>query len=189
MEYFHVDHGNHSLLKVGTTIRTSDMVRNPYYESIRNQLNDVQPVFGQPRKLLEFLRSVDTSKFTREQLAAAYSHNMNSYIRVVRELEFENVRRESYALRPSRHRCLWLAQSSSEAKSWQEQIGKAGPFRILRVFAEGNMFLANEGHLQTDSCAMNELESAAHRYWSGEPSSGRCEILLEGAMTVLDEER
>ncbi|TIL14106.1 DUF2441 domain-containing protein [Stenotrophomonas maltophilia] len=193
MQYFHIDSSyaprGKRLLSVGETLRTDIASANPYYERMCD-LNHVLPVYNRERRLREFLRSNDVNAFPSGELAKCFDGIIDTYIRALREMEFENVRREKYADRPSRTRCIWLSDSIDGARYWLSRLEKVETARIVRVEVEGVLHQADGKLLSPDSSSISELRQAADRYWSGvlTPESER-EILLEGSITVVAIER
>jgi hypothetical protein len=188
MQYFHIDScyapAEKRLLEVGQKINTNDRPFNPYYEQAC-KIHHVLPVYQQDRRLKEFLRSRDVERFSSRELADNFHNVIDTYIRLLREMEFENVRREKFANRPSRTRCIWLIDNFERAIYWQGRLGKSGTTRIVRVEVDGILFEADGRHLNAESSSLAELRMAALNYWSGTFNSNpEREFLLEGSMTV-----
>jgi len=188
LNYFHIDSGyaprGKRLLDVGETLRTDSGLPNPYYEQMCD-LNHVIGANGKDHRLREFLQSSDCHAFPSRSLAKCFDGVIDTYIRALREMEFENVRREKYAGRPSRTRCIWLIDSLDGARYWLRRLGKAETARIVRVEVEGVLHQADGKLLSSESRSISELRQAADRYWSGvlNPDSEK-EILLDGWMSV-----
>ena len=186
MQYFHIDScykpAGKQLLEIGQTLNTSSRPFNPYYEQMCD-IHHVIPVSGQKRRLKELLSSHDIEQFSSRALANNFHNVIDTYIRLLREMEFENIRREQYANRPSRTRCIWLTDNLDQAVYWRKRLGKDDRTRIVRVEIDGTLHQADGRHLCADSSSLPELRAAAQSYWEGKLSTNpEIEILLEGAM-------
>jgi len=189
MQYFHIDScyepAGKRLLEIGQTLNTSSRPFNPFYEQM-SDIHHVIPVSGQKRRIKEFLRSPEIERFSSTMLANSFHSIIDTYIRLLREMEFENIRREQYANRPSRTRCLWLTDNLDEARYWRERLNKNDRMRIVRVEIDGTLHQADAHYLSAESSSLPELRAAAHNYWKGTLcATSEREILLEGAMTVV----
>lgn len=193
MKYFHIDSvylpANKQLLEEGDTIRTADRFCNPYYEQICDINHELPVSLGGPPinwRLRQFFSSNVVAKVPSGQLAGITEKILRSYIRLLREMEFENVRRTHFEHLPSRTRCIWLSDSVDRAKDWQRTLGKSATTRIVSVEIDGRLHRADGGHLPDESTSIAELRAAAELYWRGLPHpKGECEYLLEGTMKVL----
>ncbi|ROM15527.1 hypothetical protein BK643_23595 [Pseudomonas protegens] len=189
MQYFHIDScyapAGKRLLEIGQTINTSSRPFTPYYEQMRD-IHHVIPVYGQKRRLKELLLSRDIDQFLSRELAKNFHGVIDTYIRLLREMEFENIRREQYASRPSRTRCIWLTDSLDEEIYWRKRLNKPNGTRIVRVEVDGILHQADGRHLSAESSSLSELRVAAQSYWGGGlRADSEREYLLEGAMTVI----
>ena len=189
MQYFHIDScyapAGKQLLEVGQTLITSSRTFNPYYEQMCD-IHHVIPVHSRNRRLKELLRSNDVEKFSSRQLADSFHGVIDTYIRLVREMEFENVRRDMYADHPSRTRCIWLTDDLDGAIYWRDRLGKSGNSRIVRVEVNGTLHSVDGRYLSAESSSLLEIREAAQKYWSGTiHSDPEREILLEGSITVV----
>ncbi|WP_369326863.1 DUF2441 domain-containing protein [Alcaligenes nematophilus] len=142
MQYFHIDScytpAGKRLLEIRQTINTSSRPFNPYYEQMRDIHHGI-PFGGQERRLKELLLSHDIEQFLSQELANNFHNVIDSYIGLPREMEFENKRREQYASRPSRTRCIWLTDDLGEAIYWRKLLAKPNSSRIVRVEVDGNV--------------------------------------------------
>lgn len=189
MRYFHIDSvyapAGKQLLEVGQTINTNSRPSNPYYEQLCD-LNYEIPVNGKKRRLKEFLKSKDIERFTGRALADSFHCVIDTYIRLIRETEFENIRRERYSNLPSLNQCIWLTDNLNEALYWRERLNKTNSTRILQVKVDGSLHQADGGYLSAESSSLPELRVAAQSYWEGTlRANPEREILLKGSMTVI----
>lgn len=107
--------------------------------------------------------------------------------KIVRELIFEEVRKEFFPSHPSRQRCLWVIKADDEGSLnyWQNTLGRG--HRILKLQLTGKIHRANQEYLSTTTECFNKIRQRAFHYWTG--TSGQRpeeeEILFEGFATVL----
>lgn len=122
MRYFHVDTpaaaGRVSFLNPGDVVRTFDRPCNPYYEKICTNVNHEIPLgrLGS-HPLLRFFGGPEVTIRSHADLARDAVGALKPYIQLVREMEFENVRRSEFASLPSRTRGL--------------VVGRPGPSEVL----------------------------------------------------------
>ncbi|GDY36307.1 DUF2441 domain-containing protein [Acidovorax sp. NB1] len=186
MTYFHVLRSapNTRLLSVGDTVLTAEKKFNPFYERVCD-INHEIPVANEPRRLLEFFGSEIAAKYPGTALAPNVKGILEGYVRLLREMEFENVRREYFGKLPSRTRCIWITDSLPMALYWMKRLDKVSLCQIVEVEVEGTLHRADGRHLEYDSSSIQELREAADRYWRGEPhDTPEPELLLEGGMHI-----
>lgn len=112
------------------------------------------------------------------------------YMKVVRELIFEEIRNEFFPSFPSRTRCLWVLPDNEETiKFWREEL--KGQQVLLKLSLTGKVFEANQQYLSiAKEFSLDELRQKAFRYWSGASgtNSAEIEVLFEGFAKVLSVE-
>lgn len=115
----------------------------------------------------------------------------SSYISMLRESVFENVRLTEFPELPSRKNCLWVTDDIEVAKYWVKRIPHSGNKKIFELeLAEGNVHETWEGHLTNHMENIAELEQRAFSYWRGEKPKdipGQREIVLQGTIKILKE--
>jgi len=192
MRYFHVDTpaaaARPSFLNVGDVVRTSDRSCNPYYEKICTNFHYEIPLgrLGS-RPLLKFFGGPEVTLRSHAELAGDAFGVLEPYIRLVREMEFENIRRSEFANLPSRTRGIWLSADLVQARYWQQRIAKKTATRLISVEVDGIVHHTQGTHLPYDSVSMLELQAAARCYWRGDPHPRpEPEYLFEGCMTVVE---
>lgn len=189
MKFFHIDSGDpyagRKLLQVGQEINTESREFNPFYSKVCDLNAKFDSCTKRSRRVLEFLDN-DAHLYQVPQLTRAFHTIAEEYIRLVREMEFENIRKNHFSNLPSRTRCIWLSDSLESARYWRKRVAKDGQTQILRVQAEGKIFRTDGRHLAYDSHTITELRDAANLYWSGSVHANpEPEILFEGKLTVL----
>ncbi|MGF6345961.1 DUF2441 domain-containing protein [Variovorax sp. W2I14] len=190
MQYFHVDSGyppaNKQLLRVGDTISTSSLSCNPFYEAVTQNIHKGIGYYRPPLRLLEWLRSSEPKEVPPEVLHKDMHAVLQASTQLIREMEFENVRRAEFADLPSRTRGIWLSDNLVQAKFWQHRVEKSGLIQIVCVEIDGAIHRADGGHLPFDTSSILELRESAKRYWRGMPHPDQeTEYLLEGRMSVV----
>ncbi len=105
----------------------------------------------------------------------------------VREMVFENVRREQFCDAPSRMRCIWLAPCIHGCLGAWTRAYKPAEFDVHFVRARGRLHYANARYTEGGTISLKSWGQLARHYWSGdrvgEPST---EVLLEGEVEVLE---
>lgn len=106
---------------------------------------------------------------------------------LVRELLFEEVRRNHFPTFPSRQRCIWVAPSVDGVRYWRDRV--PGDKRWFRVRLTGKIHTASDAYLTADTMSLDVLRELAWKYWSGYRGEreDRDEILFEGVVEVIEE--
>src|SRR5690242_18972539 len=108
--------------------------------------------------------------------------------RMVRELIFEDVRRQMYTSLPSRTSCIWLIpEDPKSVRFWLDNV--RGDFKkVYRVNATGELHRATMQIVMGDTISMSEWRRRAVDYWNGAGSeSYDDELILSGDVEVLEE--
>ncbi len=108
--------------------------------------------------------------------------------RMVRELIFEDVRRQVYTALPSRTSCIWLIpEDPRSVRFWLDNM-RGDYKKVYRVNATGEMHRATQQIVMGDTISMSEWRKRAMDYWNGANSESHDdEILLSGDIEVLEE--
>jgi hypothetical protein len=108
--------------------------------------------------------------------------------RMVRELIFEDVRRQMYTALPSRMSCIWLIPEDPRAvRFWLDSM-RGDYKRVFRVNATGELHRATQQIVMGDTISMGEWRKRATDYWNGaRTESHDDELLLSGDIEVLEE--
>lgn len=197
MEFFHINHttdySRFQAMTVGGTYKTSVQEFNPYYENALNCAKKFNLSESDSLPILDFFKRLSYGRLDHfDQLkdykaVARYAHEfLSAYIKVVREMHFENVRTKKFPELPSRLHCIWLTESVEDARYWVNRLSDRVNCRIFRVEVNGRMHKANEGHLSQEAEPYECTLRRANEYWSGVTSNGRNEILFEGGLRVLE---
>lgn len=116
------------------------------------------------------------------------SDSLGNLMRIVRELIFENVRKEFYPDLPSRHKCIWLIPDESESFDFWKSILDSKSHRIFKVGVNGKIHRASQKWLVGGTIPLSEIYNMAHKYWNGDDAGGfEDEVLFEGEITILEE--
>ncbi len=120
---------------------------------------------------------------TLEEASDVLLHTLIS----VRELVFENVRRDHFRQSPSRVHCIWLIPNMQGCLRAWAKAHSGRDFDVLRVRIRGRIQYANARYTEGGTISLKSWEILAQRYWSGErvgePST---EMLFEGELEVLE---
>lgn len=107
----------------------------------------------------------------------------------IRELVFEEVRREAYPQLPSRRTCIWVCRKASIANwlSWLKQ--PTFKFRVLRVKCSGVVHIGCQDFLSSDSMNYSEYKANAIGYRSGANANQTIydEIIAKGKVTIVED--
>lgn len=108
--------------------------------------------------------------------------------RMVRELIFEDVRRQLYTALPSRVSCIWLIPEDPRAvRFWLDNM-RGDYKKVYRVNATGELHRATQQIVMGDTISMGEWRKRAVDYWNGaKTESYDDELLLSGDIEVLEE--
>lgn len=184
-------------------MRTDTRRLNPYYIS-KWDLHTSIPVSGKQRPVLgafeqyrdEHLRPErQVSSSVVAELAGTAREVIRSYVELVRELEFESIRRDEFPDLPSRKHCLWASETFEDAARWVATLTPGKSVQIVRLqVVTAKIHLAFGGHLYSpregrslEASNMTELQEAARGYWRGTPHArGEAELLMEGEFKVLE---
>lgn len=110
------------------------------------------------------------------------------YVRLVRELIFEEVRIEKFPEYPSRQKGIWVIPNNPESlKYWRTQL--QGEAKVFKVQLTGIIHQASDEYLRPTTNSLSYWREMAMRYWSGVPGKHNHEeeCLFEGYVEVLNE--
>lgn len=115
------------------------------------------------------------------------------YMILVRELIFEEIRRESFPHLPSRQKCIWVIPKNEytlEAINfWWKQIASSSDTSILKLKLTGKIHLSTNDFLGIGTYSLNQFKQNAFKYWVGSKQSKNpkeAECLFEGFAEVID---
>lgn len=116
------------------------------------------------------------------QQAGKAVKEMGTYIR---EIIFEEIRRNEFPDLPSRVNCVWLCDASGISYWWPRM--HSGKKVILEAHVVGTLHRANPDFLVSDSISHDELRALARKYWGGENVRNQSneELLFYGEVRVL----
>lgn len=115
------------------------------------------------------------------------SDTLEYYLRLTREIVFEEVRKDFFPNLPSRHRCLWVIPDDIDnIKYWWTILGKKG--RILKLKLTGKIHRANQQYLNLNTNRLNYIRQEAFKYWAGTSGTNKVEeeCLFEGFAEVIE---
>ncbi len=136
---------------------------------------------------IAFLSAAREGIITPGDLAATADEVSRHFMKYVRELIWEDVRRKEFPHLPSRQRCMWLIPNLDGVKFWLRRMGVEQRFQVLKVQIQGRVHKASESYLLTDSEPMEETIQKARQYWLGVVEQTETEeIIFEGRMRVVE---
>lgn len=108
--------------------------------------------------------------------------------KVIRELIFEEVRKEFFPSHPSRQKGLWVIKldDPGSLNYWKETLKGD---KIFKVQLTGKIHTANQQYLIPTTENLNKIRQNAFHYWTG-TSGARAEeqeTLFEGFATVIED--
>lgn len=108
--------------------------------------------------------------------------------RIIRELIFEDVRRQMYINLPSRTSCIWLIPEDPRAvRFWLDNV-RGDYKKVYRVNATGELHRAQQQIVMGDTISMGEWRKRAVDYWNGAESENYDdELVFAGNIEVLEE--
>ncbi|MHA2852843.1 DUF2441 domain-containing protein [Paenibacillus lautus] len=134
-------------------------------------------------KLTEFdFYHYDSEKSIQELLGT-----LNHYVRLVRELMFEEVRSSHFPDHPSRQRGIWVIPNTLDSlEYWKKELGQG---RLFKLKLSGKIHKANQEYLQINTNGLSYWREKAFHYWNEEPglSVEQEECIFEGQVEVLEE--
>lgn len=179
-----------NLLNIGDEIFIGNE-SNPFFKYFEEHQLTI-PVTLESGKVIEspgirFLRGVRDKEVNCIELPQiAYDISVH-FVKYVRELLWEDIRKAEFQNLPSRQRCIWLISSEDGIKYWQNRLKCLNDFQVVKVKVEGNLHKANELLLLGDCEPMKVTIEKARQYWAGENADdGKEEILFEGKLEVLE---
>lgn len=111
------------------------------------------------------------------------------FCKYTRELIWEDIRLTRFPDKPSRKKCIWLAEGEDNLNYWRMKLGQANELLVFRVEIEdGITHDASDEHLMSDNIAYEEAIAMAERYWNGDISTPIAkEVLFEGRLRILEQ--
>jgi hypothetical protein len=210
-EFFHI----HKIVQddtweIGTSIEFNKSRKNRFFlnlqkdetdllhKNYRSDLSTFRSMLMLGSKNLELLEKLnieqqrdhlkDTNIIMLNMLKASSSY-LGYYIKYLREVIFENIRKESFTEKPSRQHGIWLC-TQEEISKWVEILGDDCQVEVFKVTATGIIHHANASLLLADTLQIHEYEDLARRYWTEvayeKEYCTESEILLEGQIILVE---
>lgn len=134
-------------------------------------------------KVTEF----DFYHYDSEKTIQELANTLNHYVKLVREMMFEEVRLSHFPDYPSRQRGIWVIPNTPESlEYWKKELGEG---RLFKVKLSGKIHKANQEYLHVNTNGLSYWRDRAYRYWSEEPglSVEQEECIFEGQVEILNE--
>ncbi|OLS16569.1 MAG: hypothetical protein HeimC3_53150 [Candidatus Heimdallarchaeota archaeon LC_3] len=144
--------------------------------------------------LLKHLSQVENGEVQLNPLARTYHKNykelvglsyrvLRKSLRSVRELIFEEIRKENYSQLPSRSKCIWLIEDEKSLSYWSKLLQG----EIYKVEVTGEIHKGSDSYLQVETYSLDFFREQAHKYWKGDPLDGvKDEIIFTGELEVIE---
>ncbi|WP_444668467.1 DUF2441 domain-containing protein [Cereibacter changlensis] len=164
---------------------------NPFFNYYQNR-NEI-PVEIEGRDIMvpaiKFLEQIKSGQIVSDNLHNYAYDIANHYMKLARELLYEQVRLKEAPHLPSRQTCLWASVSQDEANGWMRYLGGTEA-HVLRLQVIGQLHVADSNLLMNGREPLSETYQKASRYWRGDHSdSPRLELLVSGQVTIIEEIR
>lgn len=163
-------------------IETTDLCQSVTFD---NNPNDIRKF-----PIADYFDNISSGQFkTNMDIAKLAANSLRHYVKYVRELTWEEIRRNEFPDLPSRQRCLWLIPSKDKIPFWMNKLlgGNSTEFQILRVSAQGKIHSASEALLMSDSQSHTKTIKDAQKYWLGHIDDPETEeVIFEGKITVQE---
>jgi hypothetical protein len=107
--------------------------------------------------------------------------------KIIRELVFENIRKDYYPEYPSRLSSVWLIpMNPNSLEYWKKSLPAVKNSRILEISATGKIHRGSDKFLSIDECSLHAFVQNAHKYWEGCDSlDKKSEIIFSGSLKVI----
>lgn len=121
----------------------------------------------------------------KESMAGAIRYYQN----IIREMVFEEVRKEHFPTLPSRKKCLWVIPNEiKRINYWWDRLPRDDNEErvLLKLRLTGNIHKCNQSFITLDYASVLDKKELALNYWSGVPGNSDIEneYLFEGTVTV-----
>lgn len=196
-DYYHINrlmpYSPYGLLHVGDEMNVGGS-SNPFFRFFETQrvaypvgMDDGSVIQVPGMELLHAVKTGAIPDTTTDTLAAIADEVARHFMKYVRELIWEDIRKKEFPHLPSRQRCVWLIPNQDGVKFWLRWMGIEQDFQVLRVQVQGRLHKASESYLLTDSEPMKETIQKARQYWLGIVEEAETEeIIFEGRMRVVE---
>lgn len=164
---------------------------NPYFKFFETQRKEYS-VNTESGSIMvpaaKFVGSVARGEINSPHVADIASEVIRHFVAYVRELIWEDIRKQEFPHLPSRQRCIWLIPEREGVRFWLERLGLEGQsFQIARIRLQGRLHTGSDEHLLGDSEPMEMTLKRARQYWLGiHNDSATQEILFEGRLRVME---
>ena len=129
--------------------------------------------------------------FANKELVLKLSKQLQEYDFILRELAFEEVRKNEFKDCPSRLRCMYLTNNKEDCLNGLKifhQKGHGTFFQAVAVKLNGNIFYSTSRKILCNGGSLEDYKKMAMEYWSQDQNSNQpiTEILFEGKAEVVE---
>ena len=135
---------------------------------------------------------VDSKKiFANKQLVLNMAKQLEEYDFILREMAFEDLRKNEFKDCPSRLRCMFLIDNKEACiknlKTFHHK-GHGSFFQVVAVMLNGNVFYATSSNARRNGLSYEEYYNSARDYWGQEQNTSlpANEILFEGKAEIIE---
>lgn len=160
------------------------------YHGLQNQLKLPENVISTiksmaPLYALEYICNNNLyDLFTAKDIIENYIPILKEVGGYLKEIIFEEVRKDKFPCLPSRYNCIWLCEEE-KVDYWYIALRDQNSL-IYKVKATGKSHIADEKWLINDIVPGNRIREYANSYWTGELSKKpELEILFSGNVEIV----
>jgi len=175
------------------SVRYQDLMSRGFFSP---QTNDGQlPLNGVVEGMAHYINTQqkppflpETYHFDANQTLMEILPMLRTQLVLIRELIFEEVRKDYFPQKLSRYKGLHVIPSDKESLSfWLEQL-KTPNAKIYKLELTGKLHRANSELLNTASIPTEHLRHIAYKYWLGnkKQETSKDECLFEGMVHVIE---
>jgi len=110
-----------------------------------------------------------------------------SYLMLLQEVLFEEVRKEKFPTCPARQNCMWVIPDDREALSFWLPKLKSDEAQILKVSLSGKLHRGSIQFLEPISYNANRMLQDAENYWNTQEHTPVDDCIFEGVMQVMEQ--
>jgi len=192
-ELFHLhrhDKNQSGQFTAGTKFQTFEGL-NRFWQVFATQSNYIVFDDNIKRWPVEYSRTSASSKQIHPIGLEYLANSLKEAGMFLRELIFEEVRKERFPDKPSRRSCIWLMEEQS-VSFWRHFLDdRTSAYDLIKVKCDGKIHKGNQSFLDNEIVSFNEFAGSAEHYWKGDLTEGTMnnEMLFFGEIEVLEVKR
>ena len=167
---------------------------NPYFQFFENEgklfpvVDDASSNVIQHMPAVNFFSSVAQGRVNCPEVTTIAHDALRHFACYLRELIWEDIRKNEFPHLPSRQRCMWLIPSLDGVSYWLQRLGLENTdYQVVKVSVQGRFHIASEKYLLVDSEPYKVSIQKARQYWLGiVDESETQEVIFEGRVKVQE---